>query len=150
MPKSATGQDTGWGVVYDEPSWCAVLTGVRVRNPRHRGHRRVLRRVTMPAAAAGLHPGVGTQDPRPMQTSSIRAHAKVNLYLEVLGRRADGFHRLETVFQSIALHDVITLRHDPQGFGITLACDDPGIPADATNLVWRAVAAYTAGRAEQA
>lgn len=79
-----------------------------------------------------------------MPTFSIRAHAKVNLFLEVLGRRADGFHRLETIFQTIGLHDVITLRHGA-GSGITLRCDDPTIPVDATNLVWRAAAAFIAG-----
>jgi len=81
-----------------------------------------------------------------MQTLSIRAYAKLNLYLDVLGRRADGFHRLETIFQTIALHDVITIRRDAQRSGIELICDDPGIPADATNLVWRAAAAFIAGR----
>jgi 4-diphosphocytidyl-2-C-methyl-D-erythritol kinase len=85
-----------------------------------------------------------------MQTLSIRAYAKLNLYLEVLGRRADGFHRLETIFQTIALHDVITLRRDAQRSGIALTCDDPGIPADTTNLVWRAAAAFIAGREREA
>lgn len=85
-----------------------------------------------------------------MQTLSIRAYAKLNLYLEVLGRRADGFHRLETIFQTVALHDVITLRRDAQRSGIALSCDDPGIPADATNLVWRAAAAFIAGREDEA
>jgi 4-diphosphocytidyl-2-C-methyl-D-erythritol kinase len=85
-----------------------------------------------------------------MQTLSIRAYAKLNLYLDVLGRRADGFHRLETIFQTIALHDVITLCRDEQGSGIGLTCNDPGIPADATNLVWRAAAAFIAGREREA
>lgn len=85
-----------------------------------------------------------------MPTFSIRAHAKVNLFLEVLGRRADGFHRLETVFQTIALHDVITMRWAPGDRGIALNCDDSGIPTDESNLVWRAATAFIAGRADQA
>lgn len=85
-----------------------------------------------------------------MPTSTIRAYAKLNLSLEVLGRRPDGFHRLETVFQTIGLHDEISLEHDPRGRGISLTCDQPEVPADATNLVWRAAAAFTAGREAQA
>ena len=38
---------------------------------------------------------------------TVRAHAKINLDLRVLGTRPDGFHELRTVFQSLALHDTI-------------------------------------------
>jgi 4-diphosphocytidyl-2-C-methyl-D-erythritol kinase len=67
---------------------------------------------------------------------SVRAHAKINLDLRVLGTRPDGFHELRTVFQSIALHDRITctLRPGP----LTLDCDAAGVPLDRGNLVWRA------------
>ena len=67
---------------------------------------------------------------------SVRAHAKINLDLRVLGTRADGFHELRTVFQSIALHDRITctLRPGP----LALDCDAAGVPLDRGNLVWRA------------
>lgn len=85
-----------------------------------------------------------------MPTATIRAYAKLNLHLDVLGRRADGFHRLETIFQTIGLHDEITLEHDRAGQGISLTCDQPGVPSDATNLVWRAAAAFIAGREAQA
>jgi 4-diphosphocytidyl-2-C-methyl-D-erythritol kinase len=69
----------------------------------------------------------------------IRAHAKINLDLRVLGPRADGFHELRTVFQSIALHDTITctLREGP----FALDCDAAGLPLDAGNLVWKAAEA---------
>lgn len=69
------------------------------------------------------------------------AHAKLNLYLEILGRRDDGFHAIETVFQTIALHDMVTLAVEP-GDGIALTCDDAALPGDASNLAWRAAAAY--------
>jgi 4-diphosphocytidyl-2-C-methyl-D-erythritol kinase len=66
----------------------------------------------------------------------VRAHAKINLSLRVLGVRADGYHELRTVFQSIALHDTLTIRHARGPF--RLSVDDPACPADETNLIWRA------------
>jgi 4-diphosphocytidyl-2-C-methyl-D-erythritol kinase len=66
----------------------------------------------------------------------VRAHAKLNLDLRVLGVRPDGFHELRTVFQSIALHDTLTVVRVPGPF--RLACDTPGVPLDSSNLVWRA------------
>ncbi len=66
----------------------------------------------------------------------VRAFAKINRSLHVLGTRPDGFHELRTVFQSIALHDTITIRavEGP----LRLTCDDPDCPCDETNLIWRA------------
>jgi len=66
----------------------------------------------------------------------VRAFAKINRSLEVLGVRPDGFHELRTVFQSIALHDTIAIRAVPGAFQLT--CDEPACPADRSNLVWRA------------
>jgi 4-diphosphocytidyl-2-C-methyl-D-erythritol kinase len=66
------------------------------------------------------------------------AHAKVNLDLRVLGSRADGFHELRTVFQTIELHDSLTCIDQPGAF--TLRCRTPGVPLDDSNLVWRAAA----------
>jgi 4-diphosphocytidyl-2-C-methyl-D-erythritol kinase len=72
-------------------------------------------------------------------TVSVRAHAKINLDLRVLGTRSDGFHELRTVFQAISLHDVITCVPRPGPFAIE--CTVPGVPLDSSNLVWRAAAA---------
>jgi 4-diphosphocytidyl-2-C-methyl-D-erythritol kinase len=66
----------------------------------------------------------------------VRAFAKINRSLEVLGVRPDGFHELRTVFQSIALHDTLAI-HAVRG-AFQLTCNDPGCPADRSNLVWRA------------
>src|SRR5688572_20609894 len=70
---------------------------------------------------------------------TIRAHAKINLDLRVLGVRPDGFHELRTVFQAISLHDVIecTVREGP----FALECDTAGVPLDSSNLVWKAAQA---------
>jgi len=67
-----------------------------------------------------------------------RAHAKVNLDLRVLGTRPDGFHELRTVFQTIELHDTLTIEARPGPFA--LDCETPGVPLDASNLVWKAAA----------
>lgn len=76
---------------------------------------------------------------RPPLTLSVRAHAKVNLDLRVLGTRADGYHELRTVFQTIELHDTLTCVARPGPF--VLKCRTPGVPLDSSNLVWRAAAA---------
>jgi 4-diphosphocytidyl-2-C-methyl-D-erythritol kinase len=68
-----------------------------------------------------------------------RAYAKVNLDLRVLGTRADGYHELRTVFQSIALHDTLLCVERPGP--LALKCRTAGVPLDSTNLVWRAASA---------
>ena len=66
----------------------------------------------------------------------VRAYAKINLSLRVLGMRPDGYHELRTIFQSIALYDTLTLRVRRGPFA--LHCDDPACPAGERNLIWRA------------
>lgn len=65
---------------------------------------------------------------------------KVNLLLNILGKRADGFHELETVMQSVALHDELTFQRG--GSGIQLSCSNPALPVDSANLVHRAATAF--------
>jgi 4-diphosphocytidyl-2-C-methyl-D-erythritol kinase len=67
-----------------------------------------------------------------------RAYAKINWSLRITGKRADGFHDLETVFQTISLHDTLVFRESEH---LTLTCDDASIPTDETNLVIRAARA---------
>lgn len=64
--------------------------------------------------------------------------AKVNLRLRVLGRRPDGYHELQTVFQAIDLWDRLEATPSPE---LRLTCDAPGIPTDGANLVMRAAEA---------
>ena len=61
---------------------------------------------------------------------------KINLLLNVLGKRPDGFHELETVLQPIAIHDQLTFSQ--AATGIQLTCDSPALPTDSNNLVFRA------------
>jgi 4-diphosphocytidyl-2-C-methyl-D-erythritol kinase len=66
----------------------------------------------------------------------VRAPAKINLTLRILGTRPDGYHELRTMFQSVALHDTLTFTPTAGPFEIT--CDHPRCPTDDSNLVWRA------------
>ena len=85
-------------------------------------------------ADPGLEPAVSAR----CRASSPRAHAKVNLDLRVLGLRADGYHELRTVFQTIELHDTLTCRH--AAGRLRLSCATAGVPLDDSNLVWKAAA----------
>jgi len=70
-----------------------------------------------------------------------KSYAKINWTLRITGKRADGFHDLETVFQTISLHDELTFTPSDH---LSLTCDDPSIPVDETNLVLRAARAVGA------
>jgi 4-diphosphocytidyl-2-C-methyl-D-erythritol kinase len=70
---------------------------------------------------------------------TVRAHAKINLDLRVLGTRPDGFHELRTVFQALDLHD--TIECIPRVGPFAIECETAGVPLDRSNLVWRAAEA---------
>lgn len=72
---------------------------------------------------------------------TVRSYAKINWSLRITGKRPDGFHDLETVFQTISLCDELTFR---EADTLSLTCDDPTIPTDDTNLVIRAARAVNA------
>ncbi len=55
------------------------------------------------------------------------AHAKVNLTLEVIGKRGDGYHNLVSIIQTVDLHDVLTVE---AAAGLSVACDDPQVPSE--------------------
>jgi 4-diphosphocytidyl-2-C-methyl-D-erythritol kinase len=66
----------------------------------------------------------------------VWAPAKVNLFLEVLGKRADGYHELESLMVAVSLYDTLVFQEDSTG-EITFRCDDAAIPQGMTNLVVR-------------
>jgi len=73
-----------------------------------------------------------------MATSvTLQAHAKINLTLDVLGKRQDGYHDVEMIMQQISLHDVITItkREDQEIF---IHSSDPFVPTDDSNLAYKA------------
>src|SRR5262245_28928319 len=68
---------------------------------------------------------------------TVWAPAKVNLFLEVLGRRPDGYHEITTLMVAVNLFDTLEFKEEfPEG--VHLACDHPDLPTDPTNLICRA------------
>jgi len=67
------------------------------------------------------------------------APAKINLSLEIKGRRADGFHEIETLMTPISLADRLTIETIANEGAVDFSCDDPSLPAGEDNLVVRAV-----------
>jgi len=71
-------------------------------------------------------------------TIHVRSFAKINLGLCIGARREDGFHDLRTVYQTIALHDIVRVAVG-RGTGIAIRCADPRVPKDASNTCYRIV-----------
>ncbi len=67
----------------------------------------------------------------------LEAMAKINLGLDVLRKRPDGYHEVKMIMQSIDLHDDLELEETKES-GIYLTCNKEGIPTDRTNLIWKA------------
>lgn len=69
-------------------------------------------------------------------TLTLKAHAKINLNLKILGFRPDGFHNIDSIMQSISLCDIVTLEEISSG--IRLACEDKTVPQGKDNLAYKA------------
>lgn len=95
------------------------------------------RPATTPPAGIGPDavPHAGT--PLPGGGRRIDAPAKVNLFLELLRKRSDGYHDLETLIVLVELADTLDVEPRADG-GLRIECDEPGIPTGPTNLVWKA------------
>lgn len=76
-----------------------------------------------------------------IQEHTVYAYAKINLSLDILGVRPDGYHEVQMLMQSLTLHDTVTLkiRQTP---GIFLTCGESSLPSDSRNLAYRAAALF--------
>ena len=75
-----------------------------------------------------------------MNTIKIKANAKINLFLDITGKRIDGYHELDSVMMSVGISDILTFeKTDKQG--IELICDKAGFPLDESNIVYKAAKA---------
>jgi len=81
-----------------------------------------------------------------METISLQAPAKINLYLRVLGRRADGYHNIESLMSPISLYDTITL--EPSSDEISVTCPGHSELDGSNNLAYRAAVAFTTENAQ--
>lgn len=74
------------------------------------------------------------------ETLVLQAPAKINLSLDITGKRTDGYHTLRSVFQTVGIFDTLTITKTEPDMPLTLTCNVPDVPADARNLVWKAAA----------
>ena len=72
------------------------------------------------------------------ETLVMKAPAKINLSLDMTGKRPDGYHTLRSVFQTVGIYDTLTITKTEPDRPLTLTCNDPAVPCDARNLVWKA------------
>ena len=76
-----------------------------------------------------------------MTTLTEGAFAKINLTLDVLGKRPDGYHDISSVMQTISIRDDVEIRF-PEEAGWRIVCDREDIPTDETNLAWKAAECF--------
>lgn len=72
----------------------------------------------------------------------LNSPCKVNLILNILGKRSDGFHELETVMHPVPLFDEVEFSRGSARSGIELTCNSPELPTDSSNLVHKAAARF--------
>ena len=102
-----------------------------VSGSRSRNGLAAIPRTTLPAVLA---PSAGLESPA--MAVAVRSFAKINIGLEIGPQRADGYHPLRTVYQTVALHD--RLRLDlARGTGIEIRSKDKRVPEDESNTCWR-------------
>ena len=78
-----------------------------------------------------------------MKSMTLPAYAKLNLTLDILRKRPDGYHDLRMVMQSIALHDTVTVRTETGDGDITVRTDREDLPGGPGNIAWKAARALS-------
>lgn len=73
------------------------------------------------------------------KTARVSAPAKVNLFIEILGKRPDGFHEIVTVMQAVSIFDTVTVTRRPGDIAVT--CDAEDAPSGPQNIAWHAAEA---------
>ena len=79
------------------------------------------------------------------KTLRMRANAKINLTLDITGKRPDGYHSLSMIMQSVSLFDRVTVslqENCPPTENIQIICNDPSVPCGAQNLAYKAASAF--------
>lgn len=71
-----------------------------------------------------------------MEQIKVEGYAKINLSIDVLGKREDGYHELRMIMQQVDLKDTITISNNKEG--IIIECNVPNVPTDSSNLVYKA------------
>lgn len=79
-----------------------------------------------------------------IRSETLFCPAKINLFLEVGDKRADGYHNIDSLMQAVSLCDRVTVTLTEGSGRITLACDCPTLPVDRRNIAWRAAERYLA------
>lgn len=72
-----------------------------------------------------------------MNCLSVKTYAKINLTLDVTGKRPDGYHNINSIFEELSVYDTVTVQQNTSGM-ITVTCSVPGIPCDESNIVYKA------------
>ena len=72
------------------------------------------------------------------ETVILQTPAKINLSLDITGKLPNGYHTLRSIFQTVGIYDTLTIRRTEQHQPMALNCNDPAVPCDERNLVWKA------------
>ena len=75
------------------------------------------------------------------KTLSLKTYAKINLTLDVTGKREDGYHNIDSIFEEISIYDTVTVSLNDSS-EITVSCNVPGIPCDERNIVYKAASIF--------
>lgn len=78
-----------------------------------------------------------------MKRLTVQAPAKINLTLDITGRRADGYHLLDSVFQTVSIYDILTIEQTADS-AITLTSPNPYLPCNQKNIAYKAAEAFFA------